>query len=469
MGTNHGYVRKLSGEERKYLWNPLSNVTVVTRIEGPMSEDRLRQAIDKAKERHALLSSRVVYEKDGRGWFSHDGVPPIPLRIVERKSERQWQQEMMYEHRIPFKIFEGPLVRFVLLRSSRVSDLMVFCQHAICDGRGLVFLIRDILTCIAEPDSASDPLPLPPVLSSEGIGSYIPSKKSLKQTMTKWIVKKLNSDWKKDEAHFDQEDFENIHQAYWQRHEYRVESIELSEKQSDQLVAKCREHHITVNSALGAAFLAAHHELHGPFTKGKRNAALPVDLRNRLDMPAGDVLCFYISRVVFHYEHNPEEGFWQNAARFHDIANKTVETTNLFAPFVAVEGLEPRLLDAMSSFGTLAETVPEGSSRYEKLSAFAAKEKNPAIKLSKRFLRMSPGLILTNLGKPDMPDTYGDIKVQKMFFAPSTDKRFPLVIGAVTVGGRLIATINYVDEDRQASLSDAMKKIADKALGYLTR
>jgi hypothetical protein len=53
--SNPGRIRILVGDERKFLWNPLSNVIVVCRIKGPISEKRLRNAINKAKEIHPLL------------------------------------------------------------------------------------------------------------------------------------------------------------------------------------------------------------------------------------------------------------------------------------------------------------------------------------------------------------------------------------------------------------------------------
>jgi hypothetical protein len=99
--------------------------------------------------------------------------------------------------------------------------------------------------------------------------------------------------------------------------------------------------------------------------------------------------------------------------------------------------MDPTLINAMSSFGTLAETVPKGFSRYEKLSAFAADKKNQAVRLARLFMNMSPGLVLTNLGMPAIPEVFGQMTVDRMFFAPSTDERFPMVIGSLTAGGKL--------------------------------
>jgi NRPS condensation-like uncharacterized protein len=460
-----GRVRELVGDERKFLWNPLSNVILVARIRGHVSGKKLQRAINKAKKMHPLLSSRVVYDQDNKAWFHNDHVPEIPFRVVEWKSEDQWQEELMYENRIPFKIFEGPLIRFVLLKSPEVSDFMVFGQHAICDGRGLVYLIRDILMHTAEPEREIIQLPIPPMLSSEGLSPYFTSSGSFKESFSKFfkkfMINRMNKNWQKDITTFDQEDFENIHRAYWQENEYRIECIELSEEQTNNLVTKCRKHNVTVNSALSTAFLAAYQNISRPFKGKKRNVALPIDLRSR--MKVHDVLCLYITRVMFKFDYNPKKKFWENVEKFHNTAIKEIESANLFEPFITIEKMDPTLIDAIASFGVLAEIVPPDFTRYEKLSTFAHKKKNEAIKLAHRFLKLSPGTVMTNLGKPDIPDVYGDMKIEKMYFAPSTDERFPLVIGAITSGDKLVTTLNYVEESR----TQEMKEINEMALNLL--
>ena len=209
--SNLGRVRKLVGDERKFLWNPLSNIILVARIKGNVSEKKLRNAINKTKEIHPLLASRVVYDQDNEAYFHTDNVPEIPFRVVEWKSDNQWQEELMYENRIPFKLFEGPLIRFVLIKSQQVSDFMVYCQHSISDGRGLVYLIKDILLNTTLPDREVKQLPIPPTLSSEGLYPYVPKKDSLKKSLTKsvkkFMINRMNKNWRKDITTFDQEDF----------------------------------------------------------------------------------------------------------------------------------------------------------------------------------------------------------------------------------------------------------------------
>ena len=212
-------------------------------------------------------------------------------------------------------------------------------------------------------------------------------------------------------------------------------------------------------AALGTAFLKAHDELCGAFNKDQKIVAIPVDLRNRIKEPVSEVLCFFVSRIMFKYDYSPQETFWQNVRRFDAAVKNRIESENLLEPFFRGELFDPTLIDAMSGFGALSGGVPEGFSRYEKLSTFASAKKNIAVKLAKRFAQISPGLVLTNLGKLNDSGVYGDIRIEKMFCAPSTDERCPFVIGALTAGGRLVVTMNYIG----ASRTEFMKQIRDRA------
>ena len=216
-------------------------------------------------------------------------------------------------------------------------------------------------------------------------------------------------------------------------------------------------------AAIGTAFLKAHDELCGAFNKDQKIVALPVDLRNRIKEPVSEVLCFFVSRIMFKYDYSPQETFWQNVRRFDAAVKNKIESENLLEPFFRSELFDPTLIDAMSGFGALSGGVPKGFSRYEKLSTFASAKKNIAVKLAKRFAQISPGLVLTNLGKLNDSGVYGDIRIEKMFCAPSTDERFPFVIGALTAGGRLVVTMNYIG----ASRTEFMKQIRDKASAVL--
>lgn len=131
-------------------------------LTGTLDEARLRAALDRVQARHAVLQSLVEQGADGRPWFVQQAAPPpIPLHVVERLGEDDWQEQARLECE---RLFDGgrePLVRLVWLRGHGRSDLLLSCHHCICDGLSAVGLLQDILAVCGRPDATLGPcLPL---------------------------------------------------------------------------------------------------------------------------------------------------------------------------------------------------------------------------------------------------------------------------------------------------------------------
>ena len=450
-------VRELTGNERKFLWSPVANVNVTARVLGKIDENDFRNAIAKLEKRHPLIRTKVRYQND-RAWFVNGDVPEIPVRFVKRNDDKQWIDEVMGEYKTPFNPFTGPLIRFSVVLSEEVSEIIIYCQHSICDGTALVYVMRDLLEIAANPDMAIELLPLPAPLSPENLpeGSDM---SGLKAKIRDAAMNSINKKWRQNKITFDQEDFENIFSAYWQKHEYRIIFLEMEAQETNRLVQACRENNVTVNSALCAAFLGAYKELNGSFKGNKRSVAVPVDLRRRMKPEAGDVLSLYVGSILCKYDYHLNESFWDNTKRFHQLILKDMEKTNLFEIFHNLERMDHTMLDCMVSFAPTAKYVTPEYSRFQKLNSFYHDKKNMAIKMSKKFAGALPGMVMTNLGRANIKDTYGRLKIDKLFFLPSTGEDFPLALGAVTINDKMVVTVNYVEKSKESMLL----QVCDKA------
>ena len=284
-------VRRLLNLERMLLANPYENAALCARITGSLSEDELIKALEKVRTMHPLVGAKVVFDSERDAWFATDGVPGPLLRVVPRQSDFQWVNEVAYEQTVPFDPSTGPLIRFVLLSSPQVSDLIVFAQHTICDGMALAILIRDILVHVANPHLETKVIPPPP------LADCIPKTPSgaVIEFIIRPFISLMNRRWSKKRWVFDQEDFLNIHTAFWQKRTYETVLLELKKDETERLTAHCRQHDITIGSAVTTAFLAAHRDVCGPFKGRNKKVDVPYDLRTRLDKPVGDVFCNFAS------------------------------------------------------------------------------------------------------------------------------------------------------------------------------
>lgn len=457
-------MRRLWNFERLFLQVPYANISLCTRIAGDISENELRTALEKVRTIHPLVGAKVIFDSERNAWFSTEDAPRTMLRVVPRQSDSQWSDEIQYEQTIPFDPSTGPLIRFVLVHSPEVSDLIVFAHHTISDGESLAILTRDTLKHIADP-LLEEKVIFPPILADYKL--KIPGNVVIK-FIRRLVVDRYNRQWSKSRWFFDQEDFLNIHTAFWQNHTYRVVLLMLEKDETERLVATCRQHGITIGSAVTTAFIAAYSDVCGAFKGHQKIVHLPYDLRQRLDTPVGDVFCNFFTAFEFKFTYHSQKSFWENAQKLHRKVRKKLDARDIVGYAQEMERFDPTLIDVLPSFTLHAKDVPEGFSRYDKLSAFARHKNNIAFKLAKRVLSAYPGTTNTNLGRLDFPETYGTLRLERMFWAPSAGPN-PLMLGGVGVSGTTTFTLNYIEDTsgNEALRTETLIKVRNRAFEYL--
>jgi len=465
-GTNNpGCIRRLWNGERILLWGPGSSVAVAARIFGDVSEKDLTRALGAVRRMHPLVDAKVIFDDQHDAWFSTDNVPETIFRIVPRTSDTQWFDEIQQEHKVPFKIEIGPLIRFVLVYSSPVSELIAFAQHSICDGVALTNLIRDILIFYADPakeiNVIEPPLSTSYLQSNEGLS---PSSKSIGSD----AINNLNIQWRQRPHYFSQSDFIEVHKAYWKKMQHNIVLLQLEPEETSLLVDKCRENGITIISATTAAFMAAYQEVVGPFPAGQNIVAIPYDLRRRLPENFREAFCFFVGASAFPITYDKKKDIWENAQEIHKIIHKDVEGLN--SAGLEIDLFDPTLIDASSGFAPLVQLVPEAFEGTKNLSAFAHDTENIAFVLSGSFKAAMPAIINTNLGNLNYSETYGNLRLDRMFFTPGATRGLPLILGGIGFNGKLTFTINYakdMKEDDGSSLDRDMIRIRNMALEIL--
>ena len=465
LSANHatipGCIRRLSNSERLWLRSPAANVVVAARIIGDVSDKGLRVALDAVRRMHPLLGAKIIFDESHDAWLSEDNVSETVLRITPRSSETQWFEEIRHENRIPFEPETGPLIRFVLVHSPQVSELIAFAQHSICDGDALAILIRDILTYYANPTKEVQilqPLNCEDYFSRENF--------SLSGFIAKIFINHYNSQWRKRPYYFTQADFAEIHKAYWDRTQYNIALIQLEPEETSLLATKCRENDVTITSAITAAFLAAYKDILGPFPKDRKVIWIAYDLRRRLREKIGDVFGLLAAAISFQFNYTSDKSIWENAQEIHGFIRKDVEKLKTPGPEMLL--FDPTLIDAFN-FSICAQIIPEAFERTKNLSAFAHDTKNVALSLSHKITSGTPGTINTNIGRLDYPEIYGDLRLDRMFFIVGASEFTPLILGGVGLNGKLVFSLNYVEEvgNKGSPLDRDMIRIRNRALEYL--
>jgi NRPS condensation-like uncharacterized protein len=365
---------------------------------------------------------------------------------------------------VPFEFETRPAIRFVLVQSPDLSELIVLCHHIICDGMSLAYLAQDLMIHLGEPAREAEVLPAPPPIDLDNLPSDVSQSR-----LVRFLIGRMNRKWAKEAVFFDQQDYETLTETYWAHYHHQLFSIELSEADTSSMVARCKKEAVTVNSALTAAFSGAQSLVQGekPY---HAQTVIAADLRDCLPYSPGQAMGMYAGGVELKLKYNHKHSFWENARRFHKKIQPALTNKNMFGAILNWLHLDPAILEAMS-FKKLGGLVPPDAARYEKLSAFATRE-DVVLRLLQRdnldtLETKYWGTAVTNLGRLDFPRTYGPLELDRLILQPGGGiplANANLVLGAVTCSGKLSLIVEYAKEAVDIS---TMENIKDKAMEYL--
>jgi NRPS condensation-like uncharacterized protein len=442
--------------ERSTCLVPGYNVIMAARLDGQFSDDSLRDAMMKIQMRHPLLRAHIEYDEDHRAWFSSRATPELSLKVYDRVNERTWIDVCNKENRIAFQPQNGPLFRVIRVVDADASDLILLGQHAACDGASLAFLMRDLLTYLAHPEKEVEIMGHLPTIDETADLDKIKI-----HPLIKMVVTKLTDIWASNEIRFLAEDFAPLQEAY-NGSANQILVHELSTADTDRLVSISREHGVTVNSSLYSAFISAQLDTEGNERDYLGNILLPVNLRPHLGV--GEVVGFYAGGEGFPHRVTLKKSFWKRTKALHKRLLKHTTTNAMLSNAKRVYSVPPTWLDARSML-SLGKNLPEPSEKYGKLLKLG-----DASLLLKKIIEKSLledfqiGQALTNLGRMEIPEQYGDLKLESLFFIPPTSLLTEKAIGVLTVGGKLRISISYLEkylstEDAKALLHRALEII----------
>lgn len=453
------------GVMRTYLRIP-NNVVLVASIKGNIAKEDLKEALKKVNKMHPLIGARVVTDNKHEAWFTDEGVSPISLKVIKRTSDRQWIDIVENQEIIPFDFEKGPLIRFILLQSEEISDIIIICQHSICDGISLINLIQDIILLLSEPETEVKKIET--VLPTSNNFTPVPFRFKLKLLKNKLIMSIINRKWNKQPVFFDEEDYQNVHEAYFQKYSHKIIELELSKGETSALIKKCRKNHVTVNSALSSALLAAKNDILGESPKKNPLVQIAVNVRNELKKPSENVFGFLASGIRIEFKYLPGKTLWENISLFHRKVASDLKGKKALEPLIGYS-ISSTLTEAIN-FAMYGRWVSNGFSRYDKLSRFI-KSDNKAVKISKNLISSMPVLMISNLGQIEIQKDFEPLKISRLFFATSSSPFSDLVVGAVTLNGKLTLTLSYMEpeEERSDFLCMEREKILNSAIERLKR
>ena len=405
----------------------------IARIQGILSLDVLRAAIDLLQKRHPLLQVHLQESDDGF-YFCADGTLAIPLRTIDRQHEQEWleiaEDEMLQKFSGEFE----PLCRITLLQTSEKvgsNELIVTFHHAIADGISVLHFMHELLSYYQQlveaiPIAPMDTLPMLPPLEqlletclSEANAAdrtqVTPNPTSPSPTL---IVEQI---------------------APVGDRRSRLITREFNQLLTSQIKSRCREEQTTVHGALCAAMILVCVQQLSSKEPVLVSCGSSVNLRGSCFpfVEPSHLGCFNSNITTTHHA-GLDANFWELARECHSNVHQLVRR---------------KVPHYQASNADLIH-------KYQ--SSFLAQ-------LAAHNMGRNTTTHVSNLGQFDFKKSYGSIRLESFNFAVGLNLIGTCFwLGAVTVNQKLFCTFAYTDPlismKTAQSLADSVITILDSAV-----
>ncbi|WP_288436042.1 hypothetical protein [uncultured Chryseobacterium sp.] len=241
------------------------NCVYTAKIKGEIPEENFKTALLKIQQKHPILRA-TIDQKNGRYpyFVGQKDIEPIPLRIVERKTDEDWFKE---SEKGWFKLFEDPkkpLAELVWVKGQDASEVLWIIPHCIADGTTGVTLMRELLGLLDNPY-----YPLIPYAAFESVNDFLPSDfnagiKKYKAGIYLLLARIFFSIQRKSKKR-------NLGKNYAIHWKMTPEDTKL-------ITEKCKSNGISVHALLCSSVMQAFRDVQGERAKGK--VISPVDVRH---------------------------------------------------------------------------------------------------------------------------------------------------------------------------------------------
>jgi NRPS condensation-like uncharacterized protein len=407
------------------------NVVTISRIRGNIQETVLRQSLNIIQYRHPALNSHIINSRNSY-YYQSKGTGKLPLQVVNIRESQEWEAIVNAEMN---QVIDSSkyLLRVVLvkiLNQQNINYLITTTHHAITDGLSSVQLHSEILTyCQKITEGKSLPIVttlerLPPI--EKLLPTWTNSFKSKLGRVALLLNIALQKYWNQPKA-LRVEKYVPISQR-------RCEIIhrQLSEESTRQFIQQCRQENTTVQSALCAALmltvskqLAKNHEDNIPVS-----CLSYLDLRRRLqpEISTENMTVLAASLMKF-YRITNNTSFWELARKVKHNLNEKIHQGEIFQMIY--------LAKYLINFSLLFPN------------------------------QVSPTVSVSNLGKVNIPHTYGELELEEISFVGSHALYAGMfIVHAATFQEKM--TLNFVFS--QPSLNQqTMERLVDHCIDSIMK
>jgi Condensation domain len=231
-------VRPVGAFERLFFRHAMRNpmhFTVIADFSMCLDADRLQRSLRAVQRRHPLLSVQVEDRPGGRlGFYRPKRVAPIEI-VTRECPDGDWTPLVSSELARPFDRSRAPLIRAAIAKTPKGSALLLTFDHTVADGISSMLILRDVVTGLSNLTEKDVPVPA--------------SQEQL-------IDRMLSHVKEFDDSELPAGDVRMVRPSSLRPFNdvpTRVQSLEMTQLETAQLVHRCSTENTTVHGAIAVA------------------------------------------------------------------------------------------------------------------------------------------------------------------------------------------------------------------------
>ncbi|MDN5394954.1 MAG: condensation domain-containing protein [Chryseobacterium sp.] len=310
------------------------NVVIAFRLRGTFKKEEIQHALSRLQGKHPWLRALIHHDENKVPWFEVlEKNVPIPIRIVSRRGDDDWQEESRREWETLFKYGEQPLLRFIWIRGEEVSDMLFSFHHCLCDGGSALAFLYEFLTILDHPSAEIGVEN--PIL---GIHDVVPESILTNRTQklkAKLIGRVAATAIKCIPVGKKAVERQNDYLIHWK----------FDKEISKELISYCKSMEVTVNTFLCAVVLQAFKKVKGAAAFNK--VSCPVDIRRFANQIKEDHIFAFGLMIVVSANH--KISFSENLRLMQESVERKTSKLNPYITMMVMESAH----DALKSFTKL--------------------------------------------------------------------------------------------------------------------
>jgi NRPS condensation-like uncharacterized protein len=412
--------------ERWHLGSPNINVCFRIIIEGKFSTNDFEKAMNNVCKRHPLLNCTIEIDNKNNTWFVPN-TGHVGMEFYNSGEITNWQDWHKKIDDSPFDFQHGPLVRICVIFYGNQTEIIILGHHVIGDGIAYLNLSKDILLAL---DDKIDINPqMPPVKSKLKIKTNL-------GVLTKLYARKLNKEWRKNRIVFSESDYNTFFEQYRKKYTPLMYTGSIKETDLDIILQKCKNHGITVNEIITAAFAVAMVELSGHYPGKEIRLGVAANIRDELVEEPRNCMGNYVSGIVANVHYAPEKAFIKNAQDIATILRKQLKVPkNRYLALNFFNRIDKDLLKA-AMFAVYGDYQIPVAEKLGGIIGERAKDK---------------GMGVSNLGRHEFTK-FTSLKVLDMQFIGPAFPANLLSVGIITVDSKLNIVLRYNESEIETGI-----------------